>query len=123
MQSTQKKQQYAHYLALGALLVPAVTWAASDLWGILSLVLYLIRLLSVLVFGLAVVIFFWGVVKFIFNAANSDDHREGINLMIWGIVSLFVMSSIWGLVGILQATFDVDNRQDDISVPQIEVSR
>lgn len=109
-------------LASIAVFAPLCAWAASDVWGILSLILTFIRTLTVLVFALAVVIFFWGVVKFILNAANSDGHREGVNLMIWGIISLFVMASLWGLVGILQETFDLDNSTNDISVPQLDVS-
>lgn len=108
-------------LAFLALAAPAVAWAASDLGEILNLIFTLIRGLTVFVFSLAVVIFFWGIVKFILNAANSEGHREGINFMIWGVISIFVMASIWGLVGILQNTFSLDNDTNDIKVPQLQV--
>jgi hypothetical protein len=54
--------------------------------------------LIVVVAGLAVLYFFWGLVKFIFNAGSEEAQTEGKNIMRWGIIALFVMVSIWGLV-------------------------
>lgn len=61
-----------------------------------------------LIFALAVVIFFWGVVKFI-KESDSKEKEKGRTFMIWGIVALFVMVSVWGLVNVLNMTFGVRN--------------
>jgi cation transporter-like permease len=49
-----------------------------------------------ILFALALLGFFYGLVKFIFG---SDDGKEQAKkTMIWGVVALFVMASVWGLV-------------------------
>jgi hypothetical protein len=55
-----------------------------------------------LVFALALAIFFWGLAKFMSNAGDETGHEEGKRIMVWGIVGLFVMSSIWGIVSFIQ---------------------
>ena len=51
--------------------------------------------------GLALVLFLWGILRYLFS---KDDiaKAEARSFMMWGIVALFVMVSVWGLVGILQ---------------------
>ena len=59
-----------------------------------------------LIFALAVAAFVWGVVQFFFlNADDVEKKSKGKQFMIWGIVALAVMLSVWGLVGILGSTF------------------
>ena len=48
--------------------------------------------------GIALLIFFWGLIKFIAESGDEKTHREGKNLMVWGLVSLFVMISFLGIV-------------------------
>ena len=61
-----------------------------------------------LIFAVATVMFVWGVVQFfIINADEEKKRAQGKQFMIWGIVALAVMLSVWGLVGILGATFGV----------------
>ncbi|MCC7160389.1 hypothetical protein IT399_01525 [Candidatus Nomurabacteria bacterium] len=61
-----------------------------------------------LIFALATLMFIWGAVNFfIINADDESKRTQGKQFMIWGIVSLAVMLSVWGLVNILGATFGV----------------
>lgn len=62
-----------------------------------------------LIFALATVMFIWGVVKFfIINADEEAKREQGKQYMIWGIIALAVMLSVWGLVGVLKNTFHID---------------
>jgi len=70
----------------------------SDLVDIL---LGIIELLIPVLIALALVTFFWGLVKFVGSAGNEEAVRTGKALMIWGIIGLFVMVSIWGILGFL----------------------
>lgn len=56
-------------------------------------------------FGLALVIFLAGIVKFVKAGDNEEAREAGRGLMIFGIISLFVMMSVWGFVRILTDTF------------------
>ena len=52
-----------------------------------------------LVFGLGLIYFFWGLVGLI---RSSDKDRENAKQrMLWGIVALFVMVAIYGIIAII----------------------
>ena len=55
--------------------------------------------------GLALVIFLVGIVRFVGAGDNEEKRESGRGLMVFGIIALFVMVSVWGLVGILVRTF------------------
>lgn len=50
------------------------------------------------VIGLGVLYFFWGMGQFILHAGDQKTREDGKNKMIWGVIALFVMFSIWGIV-------------------------
>ncbi|KND47765.1 MAG: hypothetical protein AB201_02425 [Parcubacteria bacterium C7867-006] len=89
------------YLASSlALVLPVVSFAALDSLRTLlvdfgGLINFGIRI----VFGLAMAFFFWGGAQFILNDAASDKTREdGKKKMLWGVIALFVMFSIYGIL-------------------------
>lgn len=58
------------------------------------------------IFAIAIVMFMWGAVKFfIINSDEEAKREQGKQFMIWGIIALAVMISVWGLVAILTSTF------------------
>lgn len=59
-----------------------------------------------LLFALAFIFFLWGVFKyFILGGASDETREEGKKFIVWGIVALAVMVSVWGLVNLLVDTF------------------
>jgi hypothetical protein len=57
-------------------------------------------------FAVAMVTFIWGSIKFFIIEADEEAKREqGKQFMLWGIIALAVMISVWGLVGVLADTF------------------
>jgi len=61
-----------------------------------------------LIFAVAIIMFIWGVVQyFIVNADEEAKRAQGKQFMIWGIIALAVMLSVWGLVGILSGSFGI----------------
>lgn len=69
----------------------------------------IINLLIPIVFALAMLYFFWGLAQYILNSGDSGKQEEGRNKMIWGIVALFVMSAVWGLVNFLGTAVGVQS--------------
>ena len=61
-----------------------------------------------LIFVLAVVVFVWGVVQYVMNADSDESREKGRQFMIWGIIGITVMLSVWGLVKILGGTFGIE---------------
>lgn len=58
---------------------------------------------------LGLIVFIWGVIKYMTADEDTKKRQEGTRFMIWGIVGLFVMVSVWGLVNILTGTFQLEN--------------
>ena len=78
----------------------------------------MVKIALPLVVGLALLAFFWGVAQFIWGGEDKRD--EGKQKMIWGIVGLFVMVSVWGLVGFLGSIIGVQQQGGDITVPSVQ---
>lgn len=61
--------------------------------------------LAPLLFSTAIVAFLYGVQKYILAGASEDKVKEGRDMMIYGIIGLAVMFSMWGLVRLVLNTF------------------
>ncbi len=84
------------------LLFPKVSFAeAHGISGLISATQKLVDLLIPIVFAVALLVFLWGLGIFVFKAGSEEARTEGRRLMFWGVIALFVMSSIWGLVAFL----------------------
>lgn len=56
-----------------------------------------------LVFALAFIFFFWGVVQYtVMPGAESKDKGRGY--MVWGLIALTVMFSVYGIIKMIQNT-------------------
>jgi uncharacterized membrane protein YidH (DUF202 family) len=60
-----------------------------------------------LIFAIAVALFVWGIVQYVLNTDNEEKRKKGKQFMIWGVIALTVMVSVWGLVKIVGGTFGV----------------
>lgn len=58
-----------------------------------------------LLFTLATVAFMWGVIQYFVFPDNEEKRKKAKGYMIWGLVGLFVMVSMWAIVGALSNTF------------------
>lgn len=67
-----------------------------------------IQLVVPVIFILALVVFLWGVVQYVINTDDEAKKSKGKEFMVWGIIGLTVMFSVWGLVKIVSTTFGVD---------------
>lgn len=64
------------------------------------------NMISVVV-TLAFLFFTWGVVKYIWSAGNEDKKAEGKRIMVWGIIALFVITSIVGIITFVSGAFNI----------------
>jgi len=55
---------------------------------------------------LATVMFLWGVMQMITSSDNEEKRSQGKKHIMWGIVGLFIMVSVWGIIQILCNFFD-----------------
>ena len=62
----------------------------------------------VFLIALAVVWFIWNVIKYAMST-DEEGKEKAKSQMIWGIVAIAVIVSIWGLVAILQTLFGANS--------------
>ena len=105
-------------IAVVAVLLPSVAMAQTTIVDANSLTNKLTNLgntfIGILI-ALAVIFIIWHAVMFILKAGDPEvrkTHRDGI---IWGIVGLAIILSIWGLVAIIRNTFNTGSNTADTS--------
>ncbi len=92
--------------------------AGSGVLNLLNEVQGVIAAVIPILIGLALLAFMWGILLYLFSGGKKE---EGRMFMIWGIVALFVMTSVWGLVAIVRSTVLSDtnsNQLNPVDIPQ-----
>ncbi len=69
--------------------------------SLIQLAQNIINRLGILFIGLAIVAFFWYLITFIFSGSDGADRNKKLAGMGFSILAIFVMVSIWGIVGFL----------------------
>lgn len=118
----KKLLQYSPYAALlFSLLVPYMAFAAGiNLAAITPYSNGIINLINQVIvpvlFAIAFLYFIYGVYKYFILGADNDAEREtGRQFVLWAIIGFAVILSVWGLVSVVRATF---NLQDAGSAPR-----
>jgi len=62
---------------------------------------YILNPIIGFMFAVAVVMFIYGIVEYIWSADNEDKVAVGKTHMIWGIVGIFVMVGVYGILNLL----------------------
>lgn len=60
-----------------------------------------------LIMSLALLAFLWGVAQYIRKGGDPGEREQGRQFMLWGVIGLAVMASVWGLVRIITNTIGV----------------
>jgi len=84
----------------------------------------ILRPIVPLLVGLAVVVFIYGVFLLMLSE-GGEKKEEGKQYMLWGIIGIFVMVSVWGIVAILGDTFGLGNNNNitpvQMTIPPITI--
>lgn len=73
-----------------------------------------------LAISLAVIWIIISVVRYLI-AGGEEDRKKGGMAILWGVVGLFVILSIWGLVNILRNSFKTDAGQTTSDVQNLNL--
>ena len=68
----------------------------------------ILKMILPIIIAIAVIYFVYNALMYMI-AADEERKGEAKSKMIYGIIALFVMVSVWGLVNILKGTFNLDN--------------
>ncbi len=66
-----------------------------------------IQPILLLAFGVAFLIFVWGIVQYIHNGDDAKSREEGQRSILWGLVGMVIMISVFGIINIIQGTIGV----------------
>lgn len=61
-----------------------------------------------LLFALALVFFLWGVLEFLMNPTEEEAKTKGKSHMLWGIIGMTIMFSVYGLMYLVLDTFQIE---------------
>lgn len=66
---------------------------------------YILNPIIVLFFGIALVVFAWGLIEFLWSGDASEKGRpKAIRNMIWGVFGMAIMVSVYGIMDIIVET-------------------
>ena len=109
---------FAGVILAAVLLSPVLVWAQiTDFKSLVNKIIDNINYLVALVIGLAAFVFIWGIFKYFVAGADEKKVEEAKNVLLFGLLGIFIMFSIWGLVNIIINTFDFGNKTQP-TIPQ-----
>jgi NADH:ubiquinone oxidoreductase subunit 6 (subunit J) len=65
----------------------------------------------ILIFALAVVIFVYGLIKYLLSPDNEEVRKSSKSHMLWGVVGMFIMVAVFGIMNIILNTIGEDRIQ------------
>lgn len=99
------------YFTLIILLAPVFTFAANpkNLRELISVLIDAMNALIPALLGLGVIGVMWGVIKYLYAGGNPEKLKEARNYIIFSIIAIAVMMSVWGLASMVKGLiFDGD---------------
>ncbi len=110
------KYIFTIYITSAPLWVSAQTGASgepevSDFASLLDFILFMLNGLVYLAVGAAMMAFVFGLTRYMLSMGDSDTQKKAQSLMVWGVVAIFVMTSIWGLVAFARQVLNFDSEQ------------
>ncbi len=106
----------APFLALALPAIASAQVAGNNLQSLIRFTGDILNMLIPIMIALALVAFFWGLVRYVWSGGESHD--QGRNVMIAGLVALFVMVSVWGIIRLAQNTLGI-NSGGALPAPQV----
>jgi len=109
-------------------LLPVIALAQSGEFGEISSFIgkissFINSTLIPLVFGIALLVFIWGIFKyFILGGADEGKREEGKQLMLYAIVGFVVMVSVFGIVNMIADGLGFSTESKIQNIPDVPMS-
>jgi TRAP-type C4-dicarboxylate transport system permease small subunit len=107
MSSRVKRRAAGIAATIAAVSAPVVASAGSLIALAQTIQRTVYRPMVTAILAYALLLFIWGVYRYIASAGDEKASAEGSKLMSYGILVLFVMVSVWGLVSIMMNAIGV----------------
>lgn len=107
------------FLVPASIASAAVGQAFRNLDSIVSTMTGIVQLALPIVFSLAVLAFFWGIMMYVFSQ-STDSKKEGKGIMLWSLIAIAIMASLFGIIALTQDTLGVSNNSGTFTVPKVQ---
>ncbi len=111
-------------IALTLVLAPLSTFAQTitDDTSLVKKAVELGNTAITILIAFAIIYIIYGIVRFLIAGSGDPEKRkQGRDTILWGVVGLFVILSIWGLVAILKNSFNTQTRPPVDQFPSVGV--
>jgi phosphotransferase system glucose/maltose/N-acetylglucosamine-specific IIC component len=81
----------------------AATYTVKSLFQ--SIITVIVNPLVIFLSALAIMLFLWGLLQFMANAGSEEGREIGKRHMINGLIGLFIMISVYGIMNFITNTF------------------
>ncbi len=78
------------------------------------IVTYIIDPALLVIFALGFLLFTYGLVEFLWKINGEGDTAEGKRHMVYGLVGMLVMISVYGILDLIDNTFGLDFSNPDV---------
>jgi hypothetical protein len=68
---------------------------------------YIISPVILVVFACGFLLFVYGLVEFLWKINQGGENKEGKQHMLWGIIGMLIMVSVYGIISLLSNTFSL----------------
>jgi len=102
-------------IALGiAVLTPLFAYAAADILTIMTQIRGILNFAIPTLMVLATVVFLWGVILYVVAGSDEEKVATAKSYILTGLVGLFVMIAVWGIVQAIVQQFGLKAESDII---------
>ncbi|MEI6238386.1 MAG: pilin [bacterium] len=77
---------------------------------ILIIAQQIINPLLLVVMGVAILVFVWGIYEYFFKDTSGGERAQGTRHILWGLVGFVIMLCAYGLIQIVLNTFGVSDQ-------------
>ena len=87
--------------------------------GVLGRITSLVNSVIPFIVGLTVFVIIWGIFLYVAKAGEEEKRAQARQFILWGVLGVFFMLSIWGFVNILLNSFDLDRTIAPGDIPKV----
>ncbi|OGZ32653.1 MAG: hypothetical protein A3H02_01140 [Candidatus Niyogibacteria bacterium RIFCSPLOWO2_12_FULL_41_13] len=107
-------KHFKDLFVISALFLPMIA-AGQTVFSILTIFQAIFNQIIPILMTLATIVFLYGVISYVTSGADEEKRADAKWYMIWGLIGLFAMVAVWGLVRVLVVTFGVGGQGIPIS--------
>lgn len=99
---------YKPYLIASLFFLPRILLAQNlSFAGFVGTIVGILSALTLVLIGVALIVFFFGIIKFLSAGGDQQSISEGRKQIIAGIIGMFVLTGLWGIVQIVLSTLEL----------------